>query len=55
MIGVPYFRFCPPLSEDIPMDEKSDEKLLNMVWECIVYMKSQKEHVAELAEILRNN
>lgn len=54
MIGVPFFRFTPQLSEDINMDERSDEKLVNMAWECQAYMYSQRTVVNELAAILRN-
>nr|CAI5840327.1 unnamed protein product [Callosobruchus analis] len=52
MIGVPYFRFCPQLSEDISMDEKSDEKLCNMLWETKVYMHANVNTMKELADIL---
>ena len=54
MIGVPYYRFSPQLSEDINMDERNDEKLVNMVWECKAYMYSQRSIVKELAAILRD-
>lgn len=52
-LGVPFFRFSPLLSEDINMDERSDEKLVNMAWECQAYMHSQQRSVNELAEVLR--
>ncbi|VEN62812.1 unnamed protein product [Callosobruchus maculatus] len=52
MIGVPYFRFCPQLSEDIAMDEKSDEKLCNMLWETKAYMHANVNTMKELADIL---
>ncbi|XP_034245059.1 85/88 kDa calcium-independent phospholipase A2-like [Thrips palmi] len=52
-LGVPFYRFTPQLSEDINMDERSDEKLVNMAWECQAYMHSQRTVVNELAEILR--
>nr|XP_023018736.1 85/88 kDa calcium-independent phospholipase A2 isoform X2 [Leptinotarsa decemlineata] len=51
-IGVPYFRFCPQLSEDITMDEKSDEKLVGMLWETKAYMHEKVNDVRELAAIL---
>ncbi|KAG5870723.1 hypothetical protein JTB14_017056 [Gonioctena quinquepunctata] len=51
-IGVPYFRFCPQLSEDIVMDEKADEKLVGMLWETKAYMHEHVNEVRELADIL---
>ncbi|KAK3917368.1 85/88 kDa calcium-independent phospholipase A2 [Frankliniella fusca] len=52
-LGIPFYRFSPLLSEDINMDERSDEKLVNMAWECQAYMHSQQRSVNELAEVLR--
>lgn len=54
MLGIPYFRFSPQLSEDVVMDEKSDEKLTNMLWETKAYMHSKRQEVIELAKILKN-
>ncbi|KAK3916057.1 85/88 kDa calcium-independent phospholipase A2 [Frankliniella fusca] len=54
MIGVPFYRFSPQLSEEIDINEKSDEKLVNMVWECKAYMYSQRSVVNELASILKS-
>lgn len=51
-IGVPYFRFCPQLSEDVAMDEKSDEKLVGMLWETKVFMHENANVIKELADIL---
>lgn len=53
MIGVPFYRFSPQLSEEVDINERSDEKLVNMVWECQAYMFSQRSVVNELATILR--
>lgn len=52
MINVPFFRFSPQLSEDVAMDEKSDEKLVNMLWETMAYMESNRKEVQKLAVIL---
>jgi calcium-independent phospholipase A2 len=52
MAGVPYYRFNPQLSEDIAMDEKSDEKLVNMLWETKVYVHSRCNIVKEVARLL---
>lgn len=51
-IGVPYFRFNPQLSEDVNMDEKTDEKLCAMLWETKVYMREQTNTMKELSAIL---
>lgn len=50
--GVPYYRFNPQLSEDVAMDEKSDEKLVNMLWEAKVYVHSRRNIVKEVARLL---
>lgn len=55
MIGVPYYRFSPQMSEDIVMDEKSDEKLVRMLWEGKVYMHENLDSMKELAVLLNNN
>ncbi|XP_060535759.1 85/88 kDa calcium-independent phospholipase A2 isoform X2 [Cylas formicarius] len=55
MIGVPFFRFSPQISEDIPMDEKSDEKLCNMLWETKAYMHENASTMKELADVLLTN
>ncbi|XP_066992758.1 85/88 kDa calcium-independent phospholipase A2 [Anabrus simplex] len=55
MIGVPYFRFTPQLSEDIAMDEKNDEKLVNMMWEAKSYMHSNYTDVKQLALLLNSD
>ncbi|KAJ1521550.1 hypothetical protein ONE63_003207 [Megalurothrips usitatus] len=52
-LGVPFYRFSPQLSEDINLDERSDEKLVNMAWECQAYMHSQRTTVNELASVLK--
>ncbi|CAG9864303.1 unnamed protein product [Phyllotreta striolata] len=51
-VGIPYFRFCPQMSEDIAMDEKSDEKLCKMLWETKVYMHENGQVMIELAHLL---
>lgn len=53
MIGVPYFRFNPQLSEDIAMDEKSDAKLINMMWEVKAYMHANRNKVIEMINLLK--
>jgi calcium-independent phospholipase A2 len=54
MAGVPYYRFTPQLSEDISMDEKNDEKLVNMLWEAKAHIHSNYSMVREAAFLLSN-
>ncbi|XP_045766351.1 85/88 kDa calcium-independent phospholipase A2 [Maniola jurtina] len=54
-LGVPYYRFAPQMSRDVAMDEKSDERLVTMLWEAHAYMRSNRDRLAELAAILRDN
>ncbi|XP_066157041.1 85/88 kDa calcium-independent phospholipase A2 [Euwallacea fornicatus] len=51
-IGIPYFRFSPQLSEEVAMDEKSDEKLCNMLWETKAYMHENMSVIRELSDLL---
>ncbi|XP_055689252.1 85/88 kDa calcium-independent phospholipase A2 isoform X2 [Lutzomyia longipalpis] len=53
MIEVPYFRFNPQLSEDIPMDEKNDQKLINMMWEAKAYVYANRNKVIEMINLLK--
>lgn len=50
--GVPYYRFSPPMSRDVSMDERSDERLVCMLWEAQAYMRDHRDEVAELAALL---
>lgn len=53
MIGVPYFRFNPQMSKDVPMDEKDDQSLINMMWETKAYMHQNRKKVIELINLLK--
>ncbi|XP_043252441.1 85/88 kDa calcium-independent phospholipase A2 [Colletes gigas] len=52
MIGVPYYRFNPQLSQDIAMDEKNDEVLADMIWTVSAFMHTNKQQIHELVDIL---
>lgn len=52
MIGVPYYRFSPQLSEDISLDCKDDKALINMLWETQCYIQHQQEKLQQLAALL---
>jgi calcium-independent phospholipase A2 len=55
MAGVPYYRFNPQMSEDVAMDEKDDEKLVNMLWETKAYVHSKRNMVEEVAHLLHKD
>lgn len=46
------YRFNPQMSADIAMDEKSDLKLINMLWEAKAYMYTNRNKVIELINLL---
>ncbi|XP_014090407.1 85/88 kDa calcium-independent phospholipase A2 [Bactrocera oleae] len=52
-IGVPYFRFNPQLYEDIAMDEKDDQKLINMLWHSKAYMHNNRNKIIEMINFLK--
>ena len=52
MINVPFFRLNPPLSENLPLDEKDNAKLVNMLWETQAYLYSRKDEINELILLL---
>lgn len=53
MIGVPYYRFNPQMSVDVAMDEKSDQVLLNMLWEAKAYMYQNRNRIIEMINQLK--
>ncbi|KAK5642233.1 hypothetical protein RI129_008400 [Pyrocoelia pectoralis] len=53
MVGVPYFRFSPQMSEEISMDEKSDETLCRMLWEAKAYMHSNITTLKEISDLVK--
>ncbi|XP_037933681.1 85/88 kDa calcium-independent phospholipase A2 isoform X2 [Teleopsis dalmanni] len=52
-IGIPYYRFNPQLSDDIAMDEKSDQKLINMLWHAKAYIHSNRNKIIEMINFLK--
>lgn len=41
------------MSSDIAMDEKSDLKLINMLWETKAYMHANRNKVIEMIHLLQ--
>ena len=52
MIGVPYYRFNPQLSQEVAMDEKSDKILAEMIWTAKASMHVNRDQVRELAAVM---
>jgi len=52
MIGVPYFRFSPQLSEDVALDCKDDATLINMLWETRCYINDHLDRFVQLVSLL---
>ncbi|KOC68741.1 85 kDa calcium-independent phospholipase A2 [Habropoda laboriosa] len=55
MIGVPYYRFNPQLSQNIAMDEKSDEVLADMIWTAKAFMHANRDQIIELAALINRD
>ncbi|KAF6030015.1 PLA2G6 [Bugula neritina] len=47
-----FFRLSPQLSLDIDLDETSDDKLLLVCWETMVYLHHNQEKIARIASIV---
>eukprot|EP00092_Neocalanus_flemingeri_P020293 GFUD01021983.1.p1 GENE.GFUD01021983.1~~GFUD01021983.1.p1 ORF type:complete len:830 (-),score=300.05 GFUD01021983.1:470-2959(-) len=52
MANIAYMRLSPQLASDIPLDETSDEVLVEMLWMTQVYMHEQRGHLQELVTVL---
>lgn len=50
---VNFFRFNPQLSEDIAMDEKNDQKLINMLWCAKAYVHANRNKIIEMINSLK--
>jgi len=52
MANIAYMRLSPQLASDIPLDETSDEVLVEMLWMTQVYMYEQREQLQRLVNVL---
>jgi len=52
MANIAYMRLSPQLASDIPLDETSDEVLVEMLWMTQVYMHEQRNHLQQLVTVL---
>ncbi|KAL4239748.1 85/88 kDa calcium-independent phospholipase A2 [Mactra antiquata] len=52
MINVPFYRFSPQLSEDIPLDCNDNKALITMMWETQCYIVANKHRIEQVAQLL---
>jgi len=52
MANIAYTRLSPQLASDIPLDETSDEVLVEMLWMTQVYMYEERSHLQQLITML---
>lgn len=52
MINVPFYRFSPQLSEDIPLDCNDNKTLITMLWETQCYIIANKHRIEQVAQLL---
>ncbi|XP_071512455.1 85/88 kDa calcium-independent phospholipase A2 isoform X2 [Panulirus ornatus] len=50
--GIAYLRLSPQLSLDVQLDETRDDILVNALWETMVYIRSKKEQLYQIATLL---
>nr|XP_054763799.1 delphilin-like [Lytechinus pictus] len=53
-IGTPFFRFSPPLSQDITMDETRDHVLLKMLFDTQCYIQKNKENIQQMTDLINS-
>ena len=54
MLGVPFYRFSPPISE-VEMDEHDNKKLTQLMWETQCFIVANKDRIKRLASYLRRD
>lgn len=54
-IEVPFYRFSPQMMEDVKLDEKDDEKLVDLLWETRCYMVANQYFISEMLRTLVEN
>lgn len=52
-MNVPQFRLSPPLSNDIPLDQIDDIKVINSLYETKAYMYAMRNQIRALIELLQ--
>ncbi|XP_013781824.1 85/88 kDa calcium-independent phospholipase A2-like [Limulus polyphemus] len=52
MIGVPYFRINPPISQDVALDEVDNIVLVKMLWETIMYINQHRQEMTALTLLM---
>lgn len=51
-LNVPHFRICPPLSNDVKMDEADDAQVVNFMYETKAYMCALRSQLLQLVRLL---
>ncbi|XP_030855220.1 85/88 kDa calcium-independent phospholipase A2 isoform X1 [Strongylocentrotus purpuratus] len=51
-IGTPFFRFSPPLSQEISMDETRDHVLSKMLFDTQCYIQKNKEDIQQMTDLI---
>lgn len=50
--GIPYYRFNPPISTNVVLDETSNEIIVDILWETKKYMHSNTILAQEVVDCL---
>lgn len=53
MLNIPFYRFSPRLSEDIPLDCHDNKAIIKLMWETQCYIVANKEKIERLGKLLR--
>ncbi|VEL30986.1 unnamed protein product [Protopolystoma xenopodis] len=51
-LGIPFFRFSPLISADLPLDSSDNRLLLQMMWETEAYLHQCRDRIHRLASLL---
>ncbi len=51
-LGAPYYRLCTPMSRMVEIDTKDELALVGMLWDTMEYVHTQRDTIAELAQLL---
>ena len=53
MIGVPFYRLSPQLSQEVPLDCNDDKMLIRMLWETQCYIHEHMDKLHQLVALLK--
>ena len=52
MVGALYYRLDPLIDDHVYLDEKDDEKLIDLLWETHIYIYENRSLIEKIAEDL---